>query len=224
MAGSSVVDFTDQAQGRASLSQQPPSGARKFPKAPAQGKSLPKLPPAPQAIGARLEWGCSMLLIRWSFGTCSYPYKTPWGGLGRPSGAGGPSSGVPEAPGSAWSPPPRPPNCFHLSPGRTGPSAAGPAWQGGCSFNQLSSHFPWKSKLQVAPRNFPGFSLSLISPAKWRLFAEPGIGSGADARSGSGSAWLAGGVGAAGGLAPLLLLPFALTQAGQRFSRIQIGS
>lgn len=39
--------------------------------------------------------------------------------------------------------------------------AAGPAWQGGCSFNQPSCRSPWREKLQVATRNFPGFSLSI---------------------------------------------------------------
>lgn len=49
-------------------------------------------------------------------------------------------------------------------------SAAGPAWQGGCGFNQPSCRFPWREKLQVATRNFPGFSLSLISPCKMEAF------------------------------------------------------
>lgn len=49
-------------------------------------------------------------------------------------------------------------------------SAAGPAWQGGCSFNQPPCCFPWREKLQVATRNFPGFSLSLISPCKMEAF------------------------------------------------------
>lgn len=75
--------------------------------------------------------------------------------------------------GAAWAwgaladPPWLLPTCLHAG-GRS--SAAGPAWQGGCSFNQPSRRFPWKEKLQVATRNFPGFSLSLISPCKMEAF------------------------------------------------------
>ena len=91
------------------------------------------------------------------------------------------AGGFPSSAESPSCPHPRPPpqwlpTC--LFPAGRRSSAAGPPWQGGCSLNQPAHRFPWKERLQVATRNFPGFSLSLISLRKMEAFLlSRGIGS-----------------------------------------------
>ena len=131
------------------------------------------------------------------------------------------AGGFPSSAESPSCPHPRPPpqwlpTC--LFPAGRRSSAAGPAWQGGCSLNQPAHRFPWKERLQVATRNFPGFSLSLISLRKMEAFLlSRGIGSRALS-----SRWGGGGGGGRGGCSARTVCRAPLAEARGSF-HAQIG-